>query len=473
MKSSVFIPHKDRYVIGQRTVNEVVAAEGERLGKRQRNNSPEILVFELDDDSNSGSLVNTQTTKIVTTGDKPCSSTKEAKLVKEGGLILMWKDGIDVEVIGHENNIIHVVIQLDPNEPKVLISFMYGSTYIEPKKTQWNFLFDFRKDVQQPWLVLGDLNFHLDNNNNTSDKWVQNKVNDAGLIDIGYEGKDYTWTSNSYASDHCHVLLITDPIPKHLWRPFKFFRTWIGHNSFKDNLEQSWALDVQETEMILEIFLLIILNSLLNVVKNIHAWSSLGPDGFQAGFYQTQWSLAAKRIRPWLKKLISPYHAAFVPGRPIHDNIIIAHELIHTMKHKEGSNGTMTIKLDLSKAFDRLEWSFLNKILEKFGFCKDFCNLVMQCVSTTSISVLLNGSPCDQFEPTRGVIQGDPLSPYLFILAMEYLSRSLIFAEHNKSIIGIKASRKSPPISHMLFADYILIFGQANMQHIDKILQIL
>lgn len=112
----------------------------------------------------------------------------------------MWKYGIDVEVIGHENNIIHVVIQLDPNEPKVLISFMYGSTYIEPKKTQWNFLFDFSKDVQQPWLVLGDLNFHLDNNNNTSDKWVQNKVNDAGLIDIGYEGKDYTWTSNSYGT---------------------------------------------------------------------------------------------------------------------------------------------------------------------------------------------------------------------------------------------------------------------------------
>ncbi|XP_026396844.1 uncharacterized protein LOC113291535 [Papaver somniferum] len=154
---------------------------------------------------------------------------------------------------------------------------MCDSTYTEPKKTQWNFISEFSSDVQQPWLILGDLNFHLDSNSNSSDKWVQNRINDAGLIDIGYEGKDYTWTSNSYgtgsrkarldmalsnndwtfsfatakilhlnfvASDHCLVLLITDPIPKNLLKPFKFFRTWIEHSNFKNTIDQSWNVDV-------------------------------------------------------------------------------------------------------------------------------------------------------------------------------------------------------------------------------------
>ncbi|XP_026397067.1 uncharacterized protein LOC113291789 [Papaver somniferum] len=210
-----------------------------------------------------------------------------------------------------------------------------------------------------------------------------------------------------------------------------------------------------------------------NVVKHMLAWSAPAPDGFQAGSYQTQWQLVANRIRPFLKKLISPYQAAFVPRRAIHDNIIIAHEVIHSMKHKEGLNGTMALKLDLSKAFGRLEWNILIKVLDSFGFSKDFCNLIMQCVSTTSISVLLNGSPCDQFEPTRGVRQGDPLFPYLFILAMEYLSSSLLVAETNKTITSIKVSRKAPPISHLLFDDDILIFVQANMQHVDHILHTL
>lgn len=97
----------------------------------------------------------------------------------------------------------------------------------------------------------------------------------------------------------------------------------------------------------------------------------------------------------------------------------------------------------------------------------------MQRVSTTSISVPLNGSLCDQFEPTRGFRQGDPLSTYHFILAMKYLFRSLLVVETNKYITGVKFSKRVPHISHLLFTDGILIFGQANMQHIAYILQIL
>ncbi|XP_026384774.1 uncharacterized protein LOC113280350 [Papaver somniferum] len=214
-----------------------------------------------------------------------------------------------------------------------------------------------------------------------------------------------------------------------------------------------------------------------SVVKSMPPWSSPGPDGFQAGLCNVSYKIISKilanRIKPYLKKLISPYQAAFVPGREIHDNIIISHEMIHSMKHKEGYSGTMALKLNLSKAFDRFEWNFLNEILLKFGFRTDFCNLIMQCVTTTNICVLLNGSTCNQFEPTRGISQGDPLSPYIFILAMEYLSRSLLISETNKTLTGVKVSRKAPAISHFLFADDILIFGQADMQHVNEILKLL
>ncbi|XP_026399921.1 uncharacterized protein LOC113295809 [Papaver somniferum] len=127
----------------------------------------------------------------------------------------------------------------------------------------------------------------------------------------------------------------------------------------------------------------------------------------------------------------------------------------------------------MSKAFDRLEWPFLLKVLQYFGFCDDFCSLVHQCISTTTLSVMLNGSPCEEFAPTRGIRQGDPLSPYLFILAMEFLSRHLTNAQENKTIPGVKVAALAPAINHLLFADDCLIFTQANTSSVNNLLEVL
>ncbi|XP_026459958.1 uncharacterized protein LOC113360696 [Papaver somniferum] len=266
-------------------------------------------------------------------------------------------------------------------------------------------------------------------------------------------------------------------------------------------------------------------------IKHMSAWSSPGPDRFQEGFYQYNWDIIGKdisttvqsffetgymskdfnktylslipktdnakspvdfrpiglcntvckviskiiadRIKSYLKHLISPYQAAFVPGRDIHYNIIVAHEMIHTMKHKEGHSGTMVLKLDLSKAFDRIEWNFLLGVLKKFGFDAKFGGFIEQCMSTTTISVLLNGSPTQSFSPTIGIRQGDLLSPYLFILCMEFLSRLLLNVETNHLISGVKAARKAPGIIHLMFVDDILIFTKADMHNIEGIMGVL
>ena len=129
------------------------------------------------------------------------------------------------------------------------------------------------------------------------------------------------------------------------------------------------------------------------------------------------------RIRPHLQRLVSPYQAAFGSGRRGVDNTIIVQELIHTIERVKGRNGYMAIKLDLEKAYDKLEWSFIRKMLIRFNFLENLIELIMSCISLISTSLLFNGGCMDSFWPSRGIRQGDPLSLYLFIMCMEFLGQ--------------------------------------------------
>ena len=112
---------------------------------------------------------------------------------------------------------------------------------------------------------------------------------------------------------------------------------------------------------------------------------------------------------------------AFIPGRKGINNAIIVQELIHSISRKKGAVGYMAIKLDLEKAYDKLEWSFIRERLMEINLPQELIELIMSCVCSVLSSVLFNGGSLDPFFPSRGIRQGDPLSPYLFILCMEYL----------------------------------------------------
>jgi hypothetical protein len=121
----------------------------------------------------------------------------------------------------------------------------------------------------------------------------------------------------------------------------------------------------------------------------------------------------------------------------------------------------MALKLDMSKAYDRVEYGFLEAVMQRMGFERRWIFLIMQCITTVKYSVIVNGEPVGSIRPSRGLRQGDPLSPYLFILYAEVLSSQLHHAARLGALPGVPTSRGGPKINHLFFVDDSLLFCRA------------
>jgi hypothetical protein len=160
------------------------------------------------------------------------------------------------------------------------------------------------------------------------------------------------------------------------------------------------------------------------------------------------------RLRPLLEDIILPTQSAFVPGRLITDNALVAFECIHAIQTGSVARSKFcAYKLDMAKAYDRVDWRFLEGVLAKLGFHSTWIQWVMACVTTVRYSIRFNGHLLDSFTPSRGLRQGDPLSPYLFLFVADGLSCLIRKKIEEGALQELFICRRAPGISHLLFAD--------------------
>lgn len=164
-----------------------------------------------------------------------------------------------------------------------------------------------------------------------------------------------------------------------------------------------------------------------------------------------------------MANLVAPMHCSFVPGRHSSDNITIVQEVIHTMRKKKGKKGFMAIKIDLEKAYDKLKWDFVKDTLVDIGLPQPMIELIWHSISSPTMKILWNGKCNENISPSRGVRQGEPLSPYIFVLCMERLSQLISLAVEQHFWKPICLSRNGPPLSHLCFADDLILFGEASL----------
>ena len=191
-------------------------------------------------------------------------------------------------------------------------------------------------------------------------------------------------------------------------------------------------------------------------------------------YYKVISKLLSIRLKPVLQGIISENQSAFVPGRAISDNVLITHEVLHYLKVSGATKHcTMAVKSDISKAYDRLEWSFIREVLERMGFHHTWVNWMLQCISTVSYSFLINNEVAGNVHPQRGIRQGDLLSPYIFILCGEVLSGLCKKAQISGTLPGVGVARNSPKVNHLLFADDTMFFTKSDPQSCAALMEIM
>ncbi|XP_042477785.1 uncharacterized protein LOC122059169 [Macadamia integrifolia] len=403
-----------------------------------------------------------------------------------------------------KKNLNHVQEEIDSNGLSDQLFRMEADAKTALLKAQENHEKLWAEKARLRWLTYGDRNskfFHLSakmrRNRNTirslkkqDGSIVEGQTNLGEYIVEFYEG----FHKNAPTVDHLDLL---DSIPRVLQQVDIFHLDSLPGNA--EIMKAVWALDPE---------------------------SSPGPDGFSGKFFRKCWSIVegdvcnavkaffrtsrmpkgvnntflilipkvdgaetldkyrplcmsnffckiiskvlAMRLERFLPRLISEEQGAFQKGKLIHDNISVASELANLM-YSATRGGGLGLKIDIRKAYDTISWSFLFKVMEKFGFSENWITWLHQLLASTKISVLVNGGPQGFFGVERGLRQGDPISPLLFIMAEEVLSRGLTRLTHQKDIMPICGPKGVVTPGHILFADDIFIFSNASSRYVANL----
>ncbi|XP_050217744.1 uncharacterized protein LOC126668597 [Mercurialis annua] len=181
--------------------------------------------------------------------------------------------------------------------------------------------------------------------------------------------------------------------------------------------------------------------------------------------------ILAKRLAPLLPSIISENQFGFIKGRNIHECHSIASEVIHLCSRRKDS--TFIVKLDFQKAFDFVSWRFLLETMRMMNFNSSWINWITNLLNSSQMSVMINGSPSDNFVMEKGVRQGDPLSPMLFVIAAEGFKAIIEKAKSLGLFTGIQIDGFRKSLSLLQFADDTLLFLPNDLEMVKNLLRVL
>nr|GFB28195.1 putative RNA-directed DNA polymerase, eukaryota, reverse transcriptase zinc-binding domain protein [Tanacetum cinerariifolium] len=218
-------------------------------------------------------------------------------------------------------------------------------------------------------------------------------------------------------------------------------------------------------EQVADLEIMVSNDEIHNAVWGCGENKSPGPDGFTFEFFCCNSSFVTL-----IPKILEPKLTAFLPNRQILDGLFIVNEILSRCKIK--NQKAMIFKVDFAKAYDSIRWDYLEDVLNAFGFGHKWRSWIQGSLNSGKASILVNGSPSSEFHFHRGLKQGDPLAPFLFILIMEYLHLSFSRAVEAGIFTGFRIDN-SLMISHLFYADDAVFIGEWSNENLKGILNIL
>ncbi|KAL2247990.1 UNVERIFIED_CONTAM: hypothetical protein Sindi_2651300 [Sesamum indicum] len=328
-----------------------------------------------------------------------------------------WDDNVvDVHILDLGNQFMHCRVTHRADSESLIITIVYGASEMIDRRSIWNTLEILAGEhSDEPWLVGGDFNAVREMNEvcgaSGDIRMAMEEFNvgiqEAGLIPLPMQGEWYTWHNCSTNS-------------RSLWK--RLDRILINDRW----LARPWARHILSNE------------------EAGHLILAFTPDDVKQAV------------------IISPCQGAFIPGRSIGDNILLAQELL-TGYNQVRLPPRCTLKVDIRKAYDTVEWDFLLAVLQLFGFPQTFTRWIEECVTTVAFSIGLNGNPYGFFAGARGLRQGDPLSPYLFVLVMEVLHLGLLQLIEQDLQFSYHWKCEPAKLFQLGFADDLLLFCRADL----------
>ncbi|GKV44506.1 hypothetical protein SLEP1_g51682 [Rubroshorea leprosula] len=263
------------------------------------------------------------------------------------------------------------------------------------------------------------------------------------------------WRRNEISSiringkQHIEVEEIKEGVAKYFQQMFaeeKWKRPKLDGISFKqitkeDNELLTAALSEQEIK---------------EAIWNCDSSKAPGPDGFNFKFIKMMWEV--------LSKIIEEQQMAFIKGRQLVDGVVIANEVIDEAKRKKKK--CSLFKVDFEKAYDRVCWEFIDYMMMRMGFSSTWRKWIQECLKSSSVLVLINGSPTKQFLVNRGIHQGDLLSPFLFLIVAEGLNGLVSSAVEKERYKGVPIGSGDIMVTHLQFADDTVLFREASKENI-------